>query len=217
MAIPHLSRAVFGGPAGTFEARERCPALQDFSFHMRIMTTKRQRAEFIETRSREMAESGKYSDFMEIEFELCRQGFPEARGLLDPKSAIRFLFTQTLRAGGGIFGPFCVSERAQPVRYALRRRFRSHHGTFWPRLHRPHQQVGASEGENAALTTFLLCPEDVKSVMLCKRWRWPSEIVLQEMVSNYPVLLQPKAAVVNDMGKGAALTASSMIERDERK
>ena len=50
---------------------------------MRIMTTKRQRAEFIETRSREMAESGKYSDFMEIEFELCRQGFPEARGLLD--------------------------------------------------------------------------------------------------------------------------------------
>jgi hypothetical protein len=73
----------FAGPAGTFEARERCSSLQDFSLHMRIMTTKWQRAEFIETRSREMAESGKYSDFMEIEFELCRQGFPEARGLLD--------------------------------------------------------------------------------------------------------------------------------------
>jgi hypothetical protein len=39
---------------------------KDFSLHMRIMTTKRQRAEFIETRSREMAESGKYSDFMEL-------------------------------------------------------------------------------------------------------------------------------------------------------
>jgi hypothetical protein len=47
------------------------------------MTTKQQRAEIIETRSHEMAESGGYSDFMEIEFELCRQGFPEARGLLD--------------------------------------------------------------------------------------------------------------------------------------
>ena len=30
-------------------------------------------------------------------------------------------------------------------------------GAFWPRLHRPHHQVGASEGENAALVimTFL--------------------------------------------------------------
>jgi hypothetical protein len=69
------------------------------------------------------------------------------------------LFTQTLRAGGGIFSPFCVSERAPPVRYALRRRFRSHPGAFWGLLAAApsHQQVGASEGENAALviTTFL--------------------------------------------------------------
>jgi hypothetical protein len=55
----------------------------------------------------------------------------ELRSRSYPKSAIRFLFTQTLRAGGGIFSPFCVSERAPPVRYALRRRFRSHPGAFW--------------------------------------------------------------------------------------
>ena len=48
-----------------------------------------------------------------------------------PKSAIRFLFTQTLPAGRGIFSPFCVSERAPPVRYALRRQFRSHPQAFW--------------------------------------------------------------------------------------
>ena len=50
---------------------------------------------------------------------------------LHPKSAIRFLFTQTLPAGRGIFSPFCVSERAPPVRYALRRQFRSHPQAFW--------------------------------------------------------------------------------------
>ena len=50
---------------------------------------------------------------------------------LIPKSAIRFLFTQTLPAGRGIFSPFCVSERAPPVRYALRRQFRSHPQAFW--------------------------------------------------------------------------------------
>jgi len=48
-----------------------------------------------------------------------------------PKSAIRFLFTQTLRTGEGIFSPFCVSEWAPLVRYALRRRFRSRPGAFW--------------------------------------------------------------------------------------
>ena len=51
--------------------------------------------------------------------------------MLVPKSAIRFLFTQTLPAGRGIFSPFCVSERAPPVRYALRRQFRSHPQAFW--------------------------------------------------------------------------------------
>ncbi len=29
-------------------------------------------------------------------------------------------------------------------------------GVFWPRLHRPHHQVGASEGENAALVIMTL-------------------------------------------------------------
>ena len=55
-------------------------------------------------------------------------GQPYPKG---PKSAIRFLFTQTLPAGRGIFSPFCVSERAPPVRYALRRQFRSHPQAFW--------------------------------------------------------------------------------------
>jgi hypothetical protein len=48
----------------------------------------------------------------------------------NPKSAIRFLFRQTLPAGRGI-SPFCVSERAPPVRSALRRLFRSHPQAFW--------------------------------------------------------------------------------------
>ena len=55
----------------------------------------------------------------------------KAIDVINPKSAIRFLFTQTLPAGRGIFSPFCVSERAPPVRYALRRQFRSHPQAFW--------------------------------------------------------------------------------------
>jgi hypothetical protein len=77
-----------------------------------------------------------------------------------PKSAIRFLFRQTLPAGRGIFSPFV--SRSGRRRCALPcddgfDRIPRLFGAFWPRLHRPHQQVGASEGENAALviTTFL--------------------------------------------------------------
>ena len=55
------------------------------------MTTKRERAEIIERRSREMAKSGNYRDYMEIEFALRAQGFGEARGQLDNHETRQFL------------------------------------------------------------------------------------------------------------------------------
>jgi len=71
------------------------------------------------------------------------------------------IFVQASSSGWkGIFSPFCVSQRAPPVRSALRRRFRSHPEAFRGVLAaappRP-PQVGASQGKKAALViiTFL--------------------------------------------------------------
>jgi hypothetical protein len=55
------------------------------------MTTKQERAEIIERRSREMAESGNYRDYTEIEFALRAQGFEEARNQLDSPATRGFL------------------------------------------------------------------------------------------------------------------------------
>lgn len=44
---------------------------------------KKARAEYIDRRARELAESGKYQDWLSIEMALRHEGFLEARQLLD--------------------------------------------------------------------------------------------------------------------------------------
>ena len=46
---------------------------------------------------------------------------------------------------------------------------------------------------------------------------WPFGVAVKEEASNCHKLLRSKAAVVNVMVKGVALTTSSVDERDERK
>jgi hypothetical protein len=55
------------------------------------MATKMQRADHISRRSKEMAESGQFRDFLEIEFALRADGFYEARGQLDSPAIRQFL------------------------------------------------------------------------------------------------------------------------------
>ncbi len=55
------------------------------------MSTKRERAEIIERRSREMAMSGGYRDFITIEHALRAQGFEESRGQLDNPAIRQYL------------------------------------------------------------------------------------------------------------------------------
>lgn len=47
--------------------------------------TKQERRAYINTRSEELARSGKYKDWQEIELALRVEGFPEARGELDSR------------------------------------------------------------------------------------------------------------------------------------
>lgn len=47
--------------------------------------TKKERAEYVSRRSRELAQSGEYKDWMSIELALRAEGFPEARQLLDSR------------------------------------------------------------------------------------------------------------------------------------
>jgi hypothetical protein len=52
---------------------------------MRRKVTKAEIHEYLSRRSREMAESGDYGDYMSIELALKAEGFPEARGFLDSR------------------------------------------------------------------------------------------------------------------------------------
>jgi len=46
---------------------------------------------------------------------------------------------------------------------------------------------------------------------------WPSETGLQGLVSNHPTLLGHNGLGSERLGKRCGMTASGMIERDERK
>jgi hypothetical protein len=74
---------------------------------MRLPMSKRQRHEHIMRRARELAESGKFASWDQIEFELrYREELPEARGVLDSRF-IRDELDQT-----------CAQARAKQGQYA---------------------------------------------------------------------------------------------------
>lgn len=50
---------------------------------------KKQRAEFIHKRARELANSGDYEDHKAVEFALLREGYPEAHEVLDDRGYLR--------------------------------------------------------------------------------------------------------------------------------
>jgi hypothetical protein len=53
--------------------------------------TKKERKNYIDQRSRELAETGKFSSWMEIEAALRGEGYPEARGELDSRYTRQYL------------------------------------------------------------------------------------------------------------------------------
>jgi hypothetical protein len=61
--------------------------------------TKEQRKTYVSTRAVEMARSGKYRDWEQIEFALCfDEGFLEARGWLDNRRRRDWLYRLCLEA-----------------------------------------------------------------------------------------------------------------------